>query len=99
MPYKKRNGRELKIETRDLAALILALGVACAVIALAIGAAVHSTSISISEATLLGTVLGTAVGGLATFLGFRAREGSTNNSNQAWPPAPTSHTGPPTRPS
>jgi hypothetical protein len=80
----------MKIDTRDMAALILAAGVAIAVIALAVGAAVHSTSISISEATLLGTVLGTAVGGLATFLGFRARETTTNVHNQAdtWPTPP-----------
>ena len=59
-------------DVRDLAALILAAGVALAAIALAVGVAVHGTSMRVSDATRLGTVLGTAVSGLATFLGFRA---------------------------
>jgi hypothetical protein len=83
-----------KIETRDLAALVLAGGVSITVILLGISSVVHSTSISISEATLLGTVLGTAVGGLATFLGFRAGRDSNivNQADQTWPtpPAPPS---------
>lgn len=81
----------MKFETRDLAALILAAGVAIAIIILATGAVVHSRAISISEATLLGTVLGAVTGALATFLGFRAR-GDRPVYNEAegrtWPQPP-----------
>lgn len=80
----------MKLETRDLAAIILAGGVSLTVVLIGIATVVHSTSISISEATLLGTVLGTVVGGLATFLGYRARDAQINNTgNQNWPGPPT----------
>jgi hypothetical protein len=87
----------MRFETRDLAALILATGVAVAVIALAIGAAVHPSYISISSAALLGTVLGTLVGGLATFLGFRAGKDyyNSNNTVPPWVTPPPVPPGPP----
>jgi hypothetical protein len=90
----------MKFETRDLAALILATGVAVAVIALAIGAAVHPSYISISSAALLGTVLGTLVGGLATYLGFRAGKDYyiSNNASQPWPTPPVAPGPPSVRP-
>jgi hypothetical protein len=94
----------VKLETRDLAALILATGVAVAVIVLAIGAVVHSNAISISEATLLGTVLGAVAGSLATFLGFRAGRDTNGTSeipehiHQGWG-VPASPPTPPARPS
>jgi hypothetical protein len=81
----------VKPEVRDLAALVLAAGVAIAVIILAIGAVVHSRAISISEATLLGTVLGAITGALATFLGFRAGSRPANGGevDRTWPSTPT----------
>jgi hypothetical protein len=79
----------MKLETRDLAAVILAIGVSLTVVLIGISTVVHSTSISISEATLLGTVLGTVVGGLATFMGYRARDSQVSNVNNhsgdTWP--------------
>jgi hypothetical protein len=73
-------------DTRDLAVLVLAAGVSCAITVLAIGAVIHERAISISEATLLGTVLGAVVGGLVTFLGFRA--GNSNGDGPRQPPPP-----------
>ena len=67
------------MDARDLAVVVLAGGVALAMVALAIGAVVHSRAISISEATLLGTVLGASIGALATYVGVRSRD---------WPPPP-----------
>jgi hypothetical protein len=81
----------MKPDVRDMAALVLAAGVAIAVIILAIGAVVHERAISISEATLLGTVLGAITGALATFLGFRAARPSNGGEvDRTWssPPAP-----------
>jgi hypothetical protein len=87
----------MRVDVRELSVLVLAAGVAIAVIALAVGAAVHTNSISISEAALLGTVLGTAVGGLVALLSFRAGANtniSNNNANQPWP-TPPAPPGPP----
>ncbi len=56
---------------RGLTELVLAIGVTCAVVVLAIGAAIHRGPISPDEATLLATVLGAAIGALATLLGSR----------------------------
>lgn len=85
----------MKPDVRDYAALVLAGGVAIAVIILAIGAVVHQRAISISEATLLGTVLGAITGALATFLGFRAaRPYNGGEVDRTWPQTPA----PPTRP-
>ena len=61
-------------DPRGVAALVLAAGVAIAIIAIAVGAAVHSGPISAEESTLIATVLGAAVGALATFLGVRNGE-------------------------
>jgi hypothetical protein len=65
-----RRRLEMLSDARGLAALVLAGGVAIAIIAIAVGAAVHSGPISAEESTLIATVLGAAVGALATFLGF-----------------------------
>lgn len=76
----------MRIDTRDLAAIILAGGVSLAVVALAIGMAVHPLNISAADTALLAAVLGAAVGGLTTFLGFRARsDGAHNTHNQIDP--------------
>jgi hypothetical protein len=90
----------VRVDVRELSVLVLAAGVAIAVIALAVGAAVHTNSISISEAALLGTVLGTAVGGLVALLSFRAGANTniSNNANQPWPSPPTPPGPPSVRP-
>jgi hypothetical protein len=58
-------------DKRGLAAIILAVGVTIALVTIAIGAAIHTGPISAEESTLIATVMGAAVGALATFLGFR----------------------------
>jgi hypothetical protein len=52
-------------------ALVLATGIALAILAVAVGAAAHEGSVSAEESTLISTVLGAAVGALATYLGTR----------------------------
>lgn len=47
------------------------MGVALAIVTIAVGAAVHHGPISDQESTLLATVLGAAVGAIATYLGVR----------------------------
>jgi hypothetical protein len=47
----------------------MASGLSAAVVALAVGTEVTSRSLSMEEASLLSTVLGAAVGALATYLG------------------------------
>ena len=61
-------------DPRGLTALVLAAGIAIAIIAVAVGAAVHEGSVSAEESTLIATVLGAAVGALATYLGTRDRD-------------------------
>ena len=63
-----------------LAALVLAMGVAICVIALAVGTATQSGPISQEDATLLSTVLGAAVGAVATYLGTHAHDGEPNGT-------------------
>jgi hypothetical protein len=77
-------------DARSLAALVLAAGVAIAVIALAVGASVHTGPISMEESTLLATVLGAAIGALATFLGLRGEHNhdEPEEVNQQLPPPP-----------
>jgi hypothetical protein len=58
-----------------LVALVLATGVAVAIIALAIGPVWNNGPVSTEEATLLSTVLGAAVGAIATYLGTRGGGG------------------------
>lgn len=62
-------------DARSLAALVLAAGVGIAVVALAIGVSFTNGPISNEEATLLSTVMGAAVGALATYLGLRNGNG------------------------
>jgi hypothetical protein len=66
-------------DKRGLAAIILAIGVTTAIIVIAIGSAVHSGPISAEESTLIATVMGAAVGALATFLGFHNGNGSEDD--------------------
>ena len=69
-----------------LAAVILAAGVAICVIALALGTATQTGPISQEDATLLSTVLGAAVGAVATFLGSGRQTASEEPAKP--PPAP-----------
>lgn len=62
---------------KTLVALVLAAGVAGAVIVLAVGAVVSGHSLSVEETSVLSAVLGAAVGAVATFLGLRKGEGPT----------------------
>ena len=55
---------------RDLAAIILALGVTATLIIIAVGSVIHTGPISTEESTLLSTALGAAVGAVATYLGL-----------------------------
>lgn len=75
----------MRHEWRGLAALVLATGVALAVVVIAVGAAWHTGPISQSESTVLSTVLGAAVGAVATYLGGASRDR-----------VPTSSSSPPT---
>jgi hypothetical protein len=69
----------MKLEPRALVVLILAASVASALLALAIAAAVAeaSSNLQLSEAatSLLSTVLGAAVGVLASYIGKSDRGG------------------------
>lgn len=83
----------MKIESHTIVAIILAIGVASAVIVLAVETVLHSGSISTQEASLLSTVLGATVGAVATYLGLSKSDSQTNGSgngeggNQT-PPSP-----------
>jgi hypothetical protein len=77
-------------DLKALTALVLAGGVALAVVVLAVGAAVTHGPISTEESTLLSTVLGAAVGALATFLGLARANGHEPDEEEhpALPPRP-----------
>lgn len=79
-----------------VAAVILAAGVAVCVIALAVGTATQSGPISQEDATLLSTVLGAAVGAVATFLGGRlfTDEGATSSRAGTEGPSSSASTSP-----
>jgi hypothetical protein len=68
-------------DARGMTALVLAVGIALAICAVAVGAAVHEGTVSAEESTLISTVLGAAVGALATFLG--TRDGHEHNDLDA----------------
>jgi hypothetical protein len=57
-------------DARSIAAIILAGGVAIAIITIALGATIHRGPIAPDESTLIATVLGAAIGAVATFLGL-----------------------------
>lgn len=59
------------IDWRALCAVILAVGVTAAVIILCLETITHLGPVSDSEAAVLSTVLGAAVGAVATYLGIR----------------------------
>ena len=75
-----------KVDTRNYrgaAALVLAASTAVCVIVLSIGAAVQAGPISQEDATLLSTVLGAAVGAVATYLGGRGPNPPSSPSSGA----------------
>jgi hypothetical protein len=64
------------VRNRDfagLAAVVLALGVVLAVVIATAGAAISHREFSPDETTLLSTVLGAAIGAVATYLGTHGR--------------------------
>jgi hypothetical protein len=65
---------------RDAVALVLALGVAVAIIVIALGAALHEGPISQEESTLLSTALGAGVGAIATYLGISRTKGDGDDT-------------------
>ena len=61
---------------RDLVAIILALGVAGAVLAATVGTVIEKAfTITATEGQLLGTIIGAAIGAVATYLGGRGSDG------------------------
>lgn len=79
----------MKFDVRGLAVLILAFGTSLAIVVTAVGAAVHRGPISTEESTLLATVLGAAVGALATFLGLHESSSRRlEEDDRASPPPP-----------
>jgi hypothetical protein len=68
------------VRNRDfagLAAVVLALGVVTAVVVATAGAAISHREFSPDETTLLSTVLGAAIGAVATYLGTHGRRPET----------------------
>lgn len=59
-------------DLRGLVAIVLAAGVAICVVSLSLGIAVTTGPISQEDSALLSTVLGAAIGAVATYLGGRA---------------------------
>lgn len=59
-------------DLRGLVAVVLAAGVAICVVSLSLGIAVTTGPISQEDSALLSTVLGAAIGAVATYLGGRA---------------------------
>jgi hypothetical protein len=78
---------KLTHDPRGIAAIILAVGLAIAVVVLALGTEFTSRSLSVEEASLLSTVLGAAVGALATYLGGSVLNRSKGD-DQEEPPTP-----------
>ena len=74
-----------------LVAIVLALGLAVAVVLLCLETILHRGPVSDSEAAVLSTVLGAAVGAVATYLGG-ARPSSAEPPDRSpdTPPAPLS---------
>lgn len=62
--------------------VILAVGVAATVILLVIETMQHIGPISAQESTVLSTVLGAAIGAIATYLGGHARDGSQSTDDE-----------------
>jgi hypothetical protein len=53
------------------AALILALGVMVSIVIISVGAEITSTPLTTEEQTLLSTIVGAAIGAVATYIGVR----------------------------
>jgi len=75
----------MKLSPQALVALILAAGIACAMIALAVAAGVaeasRGTALSEAAANLLATALGAGIGALATYLGVKRDESSSQDGS------------------
>lgn len=88
-------GRRVSVRPRELVAAILAAGISLAIVVICVGVATHSGPISAEESTLIATVLGAAVGALATYLGTSRNGGDEPEPQRA--PEPTSSEAPPER--
>jgi hypothetical protein len=82
------------VKNRDfagLAAVVLATGVVLAVVIATAGAAISHREFSPDETTLLSTVLGAAIGAVATYLGTHGRrpDESTHKGGPAMETPPT----------
>jgi uncharacterized membrane protein AbrB (regulator of aidB expression) len=79
-PLGVRLGRHLSLNqmknSHSIVAVILAVGVSITVIILAVETVLHTGSISEQESALLSTVLGAAIGAVATYLGLSKANGS-----------------------
>lgn len=62
-----------KLDWHAIVAIIIALGVSISLILLAASEVEHVQHITEAEATVLATVLGAAIGAVATYLGGRDR--------------------------
>jgi uncharacterized membrane protein len=74
-----------------IVAVILALAVAVSIIIISIGAEITNQPLSSEEQTLISTVVGAALGAVATYIGI-ARTSNGNGSppsDKQEPPAPT----------
>jgi hypothetical protein len=73
----------VKYRGSELVAAILAAGIALAIVAICIGVATHEGPISAEESTLIATVLGAAVGAIATYLGTGRGGGDLDDDERA----------------
>jgi uncharacterized membrane protein len=62
---------------KTVVAVVLAGFVGLAVVVLAIGAVINGRSLSVEETAILSSVLGAAVGAVATYLGVKKGDGET----------------------
>lgn len=76
-----------------MVAVILALGITATIILLAVETILHSGTISTQEASLLSTVLGAAIGAVATYLGLSKGDELRTDGNESkeMPPPADEH--------
>lgn len=74
-----------------LVAVILATGVMIAFIIIALGAVITNSPLSTEEQTLLSTIVGAALGAVATYIGIARDPGSPPAEPPATPPDEAGH--------
>jgi len=67
------------IDLHGLVAVILATAIGTTLVIVALETVLHSGAISDSEANVLSTVIGAAIGSIATYLGVSRSNGSPKN--------------------